>query len=226
MESNRWDRLAPTTGVAAVVLWIIGAVLLFKDDPGSGAAPGEVAAHFADNDGQLLLGAFLFMLGVAFFLWFVGTLRAHIAAAEGGVTRTAGILFAGGVATASMLFGLVAPTAAGALQAQNDDRPPSPSAADALWNLGDGFFLAAEVAAIVLVAATAVAVLRTGVFPRWVAWVSLVLAIWLLIAPIGWLALLFGVPAWTLLVSLLLWSGSGTLPSRRRAPVTPESAVP
>jgi len=51
-------------------------------------------------------------------------------------------------------------------------------------------------------------------------------AIWLLIAPIGWLALLFGVPAWTLLVSLLLWSGSGTLPSRRRAPVTPESAVP
>jgi len=56
--------------------------------------------------------------------------------------------------------------------------------------------------------------------------VSLVLAIWLLIAPIGWLALLFGVPAWTLLVSLLLWSGSGTLPSRRRAPVTPESAVP
>ena len=120
------------------------------------------------------------------------------------MARLAGIVQAGGVATATMLFGLAAPTAAGALQAQNEDRGPSPAAADALSTLGDGFFIGAEVAAIVLVAATALAVLRTGVFPRWVAWVSLVLAVWLVIGPIGWIALLIGVPLWTLLVSALL----------------------
>lgn len=42
-------------------------------------------------------------------------------------------------------------------------------------------------------------------FPRWVAWVSLLLAVWLVIGPIGWLGLLFGVPVWTLLLSVLLW---------------------
>ena len=40
--------------------------------------------------------------------------------------------------------------------------------------------------------------------PRWLAWVSLLLALWLVIGPIGWLALLFGLPLWTLLVSVLL----------------------
>lgn len=226
MEQNRWARLSPATGIAAVVLWIVGAIVLFSDEPGDDASPQEIAAHFADNDGRLLMGAFFFMLGVAFFLWFVGTLRAELARAEGGVGRVAGIVFAGGVATASMLFGMVAPTAAGALQAQNEERGPSPSAADALATLGDGFFLGAEIAAIVLVAATAVAVLRTGVFPRWVAWVSLLLAVWLVIAPIGWLGLLFGLPAWTLLVSVLLWMQAQTADTAPSETVRMERPAP
>ncbi len=215
MERNRWDRLDSVSGIIAVVLWVVGAMILFSDEPESGASPEEIAAHFADNDGKLLIGAFLFMLGAASFLWFVGTLRAAIASREGGVGRLAGIVFAGGVATGSMLFGMVAPTAAAALQAQNDDRAASPQAADALANLGDGFFVAAEVAAIILVLATALAVLGTGVLPRWMAWVSLLLAVWLVIAPIGWLGLLFGFPLWTLLVSVLLLR-------RRAADDTPE----
>ncbi len=217
MKSDRWDRLAPLTGILAVVLWVVGAAMLFSDEPGSSASPDELAAHFADNAGRLLAGSFIFMLGVASFLWFVGTLRAVLARVEGGVGRVAGIAAAGGVATASMLFGMVAPEAAGALQAQNEDRGPSPESADTLSALGDGFFIAAEVAAIVLVAATAVAVLRTGVLPRWVAWVSLLLAVWLVIGPIGWLGLLFGVPVWTVLISVLLWSKAPTLAGDRDA---------
>jgi len=217
MESNRWDRFSPLSGILAVVLWVVGAFILFNDEPESGASPEEVAMYFADNASQVLAGAFLFMLGVASFLWFIGTLRAELAQAEGGVGRLAGIAAAGGVATASMLFGMVAPNAAGALQAQEDDRGPSPSSADALFTLGDGFFIGAEVAAIVLVVATAVAVLRTRVMPRWVAWVSLLLAVWLVIGPIGWLGLLFGVPAWTVLVSVLLWLKGSTLPGERDA---------
>jgi hypothetical protein len=215
MESNRWERLAPLTGILAVALWIVGALILFSDEPGSGASPEEIAAYFEDDASKLLAGAFLFMLGVAAFLWFVGTLRAALARAEGEVGRIAGIAAAGGVATASMLFGMVAPHAAGALQAQNEERGPSPASADALAALGDGFFVAAEVAAIVLIAATALAVLRNGVFDRWVGWVSLLLAAWLVIGPIGWLGLLFGVPAWTVLVSVLLWKKAAAGPVRR-----------
>jgi hypothetical protein len=113
MDNNRWERLAPLTGILAVALWIVGALMLFSDEPGSGASPEEIAAYFEDDAGKILAGGFLFMLGVAAFLWFVGTLRAALARAEGDVGRIAGIAAAGGVATASMLFGMVAPHAAG-----------------------------------------------------------------------------------------------------------------
>ena len=226
MERDRWHRLAPLTGILAVVLWVVGSIILFSDEPESGAAPDEIAAHFADNAGRLITGGFLFMLGVAAFLWFLGTLRAALARAEGGVGRVAGIVSAGGTALAAMMLAMVAPTIAGALQVQNEDRDPSPQAADALANLGDGFFVAAEVAAIVPVAATAVAILRTGVFPRWVAWVSLLLAVWLVAAPVGWLGLLLGVPAWTLLMSVMLWMRAAASPTADPEPAGAGSPAP
>jgi hypothetical protein len=45
----------------------------------------------------------------------------------------------------------------------------------------------------------------------------LLLALWLLIAPIGWLALIFGVPLWILVVSVLLY---------RQAPSTSPAPPP
>jgi hypothetical protein len=49
-------------------------------------------------------------------------------------------------------------------------------------------------------------VLRTrAVLPRWLAWASLVVALTLLIAPVGWAALIFGFPIWVVIVSVLLW---------------------
>jgi len=205
MEANRWDRLSPLTGVVAVVLWVVGSIILFQDEPGSDASPQAIAAHFADNAGRLLVGAFLFMLGSAFFIWFAGTLRAAIARSEGGVGRLAGIVFGGGVATASMLFGLAAPTAAGALQVQNEDRDPSPAAADALSTLGDGFFIAAELMLAGFFFTVGLAALRARAFPAWLGWISLVLAVVALIPPIGWAVAVFAFPLWLLLVSALLW---------------------
>jgi len=41
--------------------------------------------------------------------------------------------------------------------------------------------------------------------PVWLAWASLVFALGLLIFPIGWAVLIFGVPLWTVVVSVLLW---------------------
>ena len=216
MDDRRWERLAPLTGVLAVVLWVLGAMMMFKDDPGTDS-PAQIASHFAEHDVRLLVGAFIFMVGAAAFLWFVGTLRVALARGEEGLGRVAGIAFAGGVATAAMIFAVAAPIAAGAQQAENEDRAPSPEAADALWHLSTGFFIAAEVAAIVLVVATALAILRTGALPRWLAWVSLVLGLWLIAAPVGWLGLLFGFPLWTLLVSVLLFMRAGnadTTPAR------------
>jgi hypothetical protein len=86
----------------------------------------------------------------------------------------------------------------------------SPQAAQTFYLFGDVFLYPAAMGAAVLVAATALAALRTGALPRWLAWSSLPLALWLLIPPLGPAA---GSPenpaAWTGLAALpvvLLWT--------------------
>ena len=67
---------------------------------------------------------------------------------------------------------------------------------------------------------TAIAILRLRVLPVWWAWVSLLVALVLLIPPIGWAALIFGLPIWVLVTSLLLYlrPRRGPPPQRRSAP--------
>jgi hypothetical protein len=196
-----WERYAPLTGVAAVVLWIIGTYLLEKDDRPEGKDTGAFVAWVNENDTAIIVGAIIFGFGVLFFLWMLGSLRASLFAAEGGTGRLATIAFAGGVATAiSMLF-TVLPHA----QAAFDQDDVSDTSIDALVHMGDAFFGGVELFAIPLLVATALVTLRYGGLPRWFAWVSLVLALILAIPPIGWLGVIVGLPLWVLLLSVLLY---------------------
>ena len=198
-----WERHAPLTGVVAVVLWVIGAILLQSGGRADQeAAASEHLTFYAENEGKILLGAFLFGLGTLFFIWFLGSLRDRLYRGEGGTGRVSAIAWGGGLITAAMLLANLAPDIAAAL---TDDEVFAPAAAQALSVLTVGFFAAAELAAAVLTAATALAIWRTGVLPRWLALASAALALLLLIVPIGWLGLIFGLPLWVLIVSMLLY---------------------
>lgn len=210
-----WDRFSPFTGIAAVLLWLLGVIVLES----AGSAPGEdaTAADFVryyDEDGGTILGAgTTFAIGSLFFLWFVGTLRAALHAAEGGYGRMAGIAYAGGLATGIFSLCMMAPDIAGAIQYEVDDETLEPAAAQALGSLPDGFFVLAEYSAALFLVAVALVALRTRVLPAWLAWISLVVGVLMLIPPIGWAGLIFAFPLWIVLVSVLL----GT----RRAPAEP-----
>jgi hypothetical protein len=211
----RWERLGPLAGIVAVVLFVVGVAVVEGNAPGDDATPQEYLGYYKDEESTILLGGVLFQLGAAFFLWFLGNLRALLATAEGGVHRLTAIAYGGGlVATTCALF-LPGADEAGAL---SEDQL-TPDAAVAFNNLGDAFFIAAEFAAAVLLAATALVILATRVLPRWLAWASLVVAFWLLIAPIGWAALIFAVPLWTILLSVLMFMRPTAPPP---ASVTPE----
>ena len=94
----------------------------------------------------------------------------------------------------------------------------SPEGAQTFYLFGDVFLYPAAMAAAVLVAATALVALRTATLPRWLAWLSLALALWLLIPPLGssggtqpenpaaWtgLAALPVVPLWTAMTAVHL----------------------
>jgi len=197
----RWERFAPLTGVGAVILWIIGTFLLEKDDRPEGKDTAAFVAWVEANHSAIVAGAIVFGFGVVLFVWMLGSLRARLFAAEGGVGRLATIAFGAGIATAiSMLF-TVLPHA----QAAFDRNDASDTSIDALVHMGDAFFGGVELFAIPLVVATALATLRFGALPRWFAWFSLALALILAIIPIGWLGVIIGLPLWTLIASVLLW---------------------
>jgi hypothetical protein len=196
-----WDRYAPLSGVAAVVLWILGTFLLEKDDRPEGKDTAAFVDWVEKNDTAIITGAIVFGFGVLFFLWMLGSLRATLFAAEGGTGRLATVAFAGGVATAISMMFTYLPQA----QAAFDKNDTSDTSIDALVHVGDAFFAGVELFAIPLLAATAVVILRFGGLPRWFAWLSLVLALIPAVPPIGWLGVIVGLPLWVLLVSVLLW---------------------
>lgn len=196
---ERWVHHAPLTGVAAVVLWVVG--LLVGGDKTNKDKGVDILAAVRDNSNQILLGASLFLLGTALFIWFLGTLRSRLLAGEGEPGRLAATAYGAGIAMAACVALVPGPDMAMAINKDDID----PSAASAMHNLGDAFFVAAEYLAPVLLVATALAALRFGVLPRWLAWVSLLIALVLLIGPIGWAALIFAFPLWVLVVSVMVW---------------------
>jgi hypothetical protein len=199
---QRWERYAPLTGVAAVVLWVVGTFLLEKDDRPEGKDTAAFVAWVEANDAAIITGAIIFGFGVVLFVWMLGSLRATLFAAEGGVGRLSTLAFGSGIATAlSMLF-TVLPHA----QAAFDKNDTSDTSIDALVHMGDAFFGGVELFAIPMLAATALVILRYDALPRWLAWVSLVLALILAIVPIGWLGVIIGLPLWTLVTAVVLYA--------------------
>ena len=211
------ERLAPLTGIAVPVLGLAGLIVLEgpADRPEIDADPTAFLAYFGDRD-TVILGGFLMMLSVVFFLWFVGVLRAALRRGEGEVGRMSAIAYGGGVATAILFSALPSVSVLGALDAEQ----LSPESAKTLFLIGDAFIYSATVTAAVLLTATGLTSLRTGALPRWLAWVSLALALWLLIPPLGsasgtpenpagWtgLAALDTVPLWTAMTAIVLMLG-------------------
>jgi hypothetical protein len=202
----RWERYAPLTGVAAVVLWVIGVVV-----SESGAARPEderaenILAWYADNENTIITGELIFVLGVLFFIWFLGSLRSTLFAAEGGTGRVSLIVFGSGLLAA---LGMILQAAALIQPTFADEGELSGEAAQAMSLLSDATFGVVEVTLIPMLVAAGIVILRHGALPRWLAWFSFLLALVLAIIPIGWAGLLFVFPLWVLVTSVLLYQRS------------------
>ena len=78
---------------------------------------------------------------------------------------------------------------------------------------------------IVVMVSFAVIALRTALFPRTWAYLSLLVAVVLLIGPIGWAGLIFGTPIWALDTGVLLDRRAGAQAPAPRVPGTASSSV-
>jgi hypothetical protein len=218
-----WERLAALAGIVAVVLWIVAVVITESTDLPDDDDPSAILSWFQAESNAILAASFLFMLGSLFFLIFVGALRSRLVAFEGQGAFLTAIAFGAGLGVGFFTLLVPGPNLAGALA----EDELTPEAAQTLVVVDDAFFVAAELSAALMLVAAAFAILRYGALPRWMGWVGLLVALWLLIPPVGWAGLLVGVPLWTLAAAVLMWMrpsgdvGSGRGPSEPPAP-TPQ----
>jgi hypothetical protein len=213
----KWERLARLSGALAVPFWIAGVILISTQATGSKGP--KILASYQHHSNGILLGGFLWSLGVLLFIWFLGSLRSHYLAAEGGDGRLSSLVWGSGLVASAVALLIPGPDMAGALNKNDIDA----SGASTLHHLSDALFIAAEYALPVLFFASAILALRYAALPKWLGWVSILIGVVLLIGPIGWAAFIFATPIWTLIVSVLLYSRAER-PARLGAPA-PGTAV-
>ncbi len=165
-----WRQLAGLAGIAGVVLFVVGSGL-----QGAAPMPDEPAADvrqwYVDNQSAFLTGNLIVSIGVILgLLPFFAHLRGVLAKAEGGEATWSRIVF-----LSSILFifmGGVASTFLSALAADaaalEDD-----SVVLALQYLSYSMFAFVPFTLVPFFLGVSVVTLRTGVFPAWVAWLSL-----------------------------------------------------
>jgi hypothetical protein len=196
-RDNGWSRWAPASGLAFIVLFVVG-MLLFKT-PDKDDTPLQIVGFYADkgNRAQLIIAAYLLVLAGVFFFWFLSSLRDRLRGLEGGTGRLTSIVFAGGIVFIAMLM-----VTAGCFmfvpgEITFGDKAVPADVARVLPDMGWTFLLiGGAFSAIAMIDAASVLIVRTGAFPKWVAWLGFAAAVVLLFS-----ALVFPI------VALLIWVG-------------------
>jgi hypothetical protein len=196
---RRWsDRYADLTGVVFVVL-VIPVFFLGGSQPDPDEKLERVLEFWNSNDGALKAGATLEAISCLFLIWFLGSLRSALRRAEGETGHLSAIAYAGGIvlATTFTVLAMIQYAAAdsvGKVGAQ---------VTQTLNVLNSEAHFGVNVGLAVLLLATGIVTLRTGVLFAWLGWSAVVIGI-VSATP----AALFGLLAfllWTLLVSILLF---------------------
>ena len=182
-----------------------------------------ILSYFGDRD-TVILGSFLLMLAAMVFISFAGYLRAVLHRAERRCRPLSAIAYGGGVVAAAFMLVAPASNVFGALYAEQ----LGAQGAQTFYLFGDVFLYPAAMAAAVLVGATALVALRTRALPSWLAWPSVILALWLLVPPLGssagdpenpaaWtgLAALSLVPLWAAVTGVVAAIGARAAPGDR-----------
>ena len=200
-----WLLLA--AGLVFVVAWLAGLVLS-SPAPGADDSVATIAAYYRAHGGTVMLATYLVdgVTAVA-LLVFAAALRSIFRRAESWGTPLSAVLFAGGVAAAtlSLVQGTFNQVLAGSIGAIRD-----PGLIRALVQLDAGVDTFKMLPLALLVAAASVLVLQAHGHPRWLGWGGLALAPALVLG--GW-SFPVSSPALTVvlvvaLVGLLCWVAS------------------
>ena len=205
-----WNRWGPLAGALGVVCFIV-AIVMYGNGPHDNDR--EIVDYFAKSSNQTkyIVAFYFFFAAFLLMLVFLSSLRAVLVEAEGAPGRLTALAYAGGVASAVLLLAANAFFAAPAITARDSKTfVLDPNTYRFVNDTGYVFFVTGVMAAVLMVAGTSLVALRTGVFPRWFAWIGFLVAVTLVVA-------FFFVPVFILWGWILVTSAYMLL-SARQAP--------
>jgi hypothetical protein len=167
MSETTEDRWGAASGFAALAVGA-AAVVFERGAPPVGASEMEVAAFHGAHAQALLMQSLLFLLSSVLFLWFLGCLRTHLAALEGGSGRYAGLVFGAGVGYVA----LSVTAQAGQIALAQVAGAAAPQLVAAVGSLAWALFTVAAVPAAVMLAAFATLTARSRAMPAWLGWIA------------------------------------------------------
>ena len=214
MSNFSWQRLGAASGIVSVIFLTVRDFIPSRE---YGTAEEEIARTCATMTTPQSMDVVISLLGTLGFLgllFFFGSLWSAFHHAEGndGWLSTAG--FGGGVASIVTLF-------SGSIGAVAVHHNACAGMDPVLWqtmhDMGSAAFFASFFPLAVLLAASVVAAIRFGALPRWLGWISAVVAMALLVGgtagtlsardDVGWPYLSFEL--WTVITSIVLIRRAG-----------------
>lgn len=222
VREGRWSKLAPLTGVVAIVLFIVAGVV-GGETPDIDESAEAVVAFYSDDDSAQVASALLLAYGCLFLAFFFGALRLALRGGQppagGGLSAVA---FAGGLL---IVVGLTLFAGLNFTLADAADKI-DPTAVQAIHALNSDLFLTVAVGTGVFGWAAGIAILRGGsLLPAPLGWIAIVIGI-AAMTPIGFFALL-ALGLWIVAIAIILWRrdpGAAARPAPRREPGTAPTA--
>ena len=171
MSQQRWQRLAPLSGLVFVALIIIGFVI-GGSSPDTNDSNAKITAYLAKDSNQTknIVAWLLLMVAMVFLVIFYSALRSRLASAEGGVARFGTVAFGAGMANMTFLILAISIFIAPVITAQDADKfTLDPGIYRLTQDLGYMVWVASSVVGALVAWASAAVFLRTGLLPKWFA---------------------------------------------------------
>jgi hypothetical protein len=216
MSDSRGEKWGPIAGIVFVVLFIVGVSLFNTPDSDEPLLKFKEFYDDSGNRAQVLIAAYLLILSGVFFLWFLASLRSRLLTVEGAPGRLTAIVFGGGLVFVAMLMAAAAAWAfiAGEISFGDVDNI-NPELMRIFPDLAFPLLLVAGAfAAIAMIDAASVLIVRTGVLPTWIGWFGFVAALGLLFA--GFFLPLILLLLWVVFVSVAMFRQSSPAPAARQ----------
>jgi hypothetical protein len=209
----RWGALG---GIAYVVLFIVGTILLYSGAPDSDSPPAKIIAYYSDSGhrDRISIGWIVGGLGVFFFLWFLSALRRAVRRWEGEDGYLTALATIGGAVYATLALAALAINMG--IRTMSDDTYHHTVYPELIHAADDASYIlhaTGGAGASAMIIAASLAAMRAAVVRRWAGWLGIAAGI------IALASILFftqaAIAIWILVVSGLLFArGRSPLDSR------------